>query len=95
MTQRVAIGALYYNPRTLSGILLRPDLHFYVMSVILLLQLHIPVSFAFQLLLPEICITVSNLSQAIRFLVDNDFLQNVELSPGEVLGQKTIEILDP
>ncbi|KAI6153511.1 hypothetical protein BKA82DRAFT_14289 [Pisolithus tinctorius] len=35
------------------------------------------------LLLPEIRITVSNLSQAIRFLVDNDFLQEVEPSPGE------------
>jgi len=46
------------------------------------------------LLLPEICITVSNLSQAIRFLVDNDFLQDVELSPGQALDQKTIEILD-
>jgi len=46
------------------------------------------------LLLPEICITVSNLSQAIRFLVDNDFFQDVELSPGQALGQKTIEIVD-
>jgi len=27
--------------------------------------------------------TVSNLSQAIRFLVDNDFLQGVELNPGD------------
>ncbi|KAI6047559.1 nuclear fragile X mental retardation-interacting protein 1-domain-containing protein [Pisolithus marmoratus] len=44
------------------------------------------------LLLPEIRITVSNLSQAIRFLVDNDFLHGVEPSPGE--GQeKMIEIL--
>jgi len=34
-------------------------------------------------LLPEIRVTVSNLSQAIRFLVDNDFLENVELKPGE------------
>jgi len=46
------------------------------------------------LLLPEIYITVSNLSQAIRFLVDNDFLQNVELIPGQALDQKTIEMLD-
>jgi len=46
------------------------------------------------LLLPEISITVSNLSQAIRFLVDNDFLQDVELSPGQALDQKTIEIVD-
>ncbi|KAF9650473.1 hypothetical protein BDM02DRAFT_3083385, partial [Thelephora ganbajun] len=35
------------------------------------------------LLLPEIRNTVSNLSQAIRFLVDNDFLENVELEPGD------------
>ncbi|KAG6820111.1 hypothetical protein H0H93_005258 [Arthromyces matolae] len=34
------------------------------------------------LLLPEIRITISNLSQAIRFLVDNDFLDGVELTPG-------------
>jgi hypothetical protein len=27
--------------------------------------------------------TVSNLSQAIRFLVDNDFLRDVEITPGE------------
>lgn len=46
------------------------------------------------LLLPEISITVSNLSQAIRFLVDNDFLQNVELSPGQALDHKTIEVID-
>ncbi|KAJ7169965.1 nuclear fragile X mental retardation-interacting protein 1-domain-containing protein [Mycena filopes] len=44
------------------------------------------------LLLPEIRITVSNLSQAIRFLVDNDFLQNVELKPGEG-NKKLIEVL--
>lgn len=36
-----------------------------------------------QLLLPEIRMTVSNLSQAIRFLVDNDFLRDVELKPGQ------------
>ncbi|KAG2023394.1 hypothetical protein CC2G_001054 [Coprinopsis cinerea AmutBmut pab1-1] len=35
------------------------------------------------LLLPEIRVTVSNLSQAIRFLVDNDFLRSVELKPGQ------------
>ncbi|KAI6136714.1 hypothetical protein F5141DRAFT_994922 [Pisolithus sp. B1] len=45
-----------------------------------------------KLLLPEIRITVSNLSQAIRFLVDNDFLQGVESSPGEG-GEKMIEIV--
>ncbi|KAJ7783879.1 nuclear fragile X mental retardation-interacting protein 1-domain-containing protein [Mycena maculata] len=44
------------------------------------------------LLLPEIRITVSNLSQAIRFLVDNDFLQNVELRPGQA-NKKLIEVL--
>ncbi|QRV76244.1 nuclear fragile X mental retardation-interacting protein [Ceratobasidium sp. AG-Ba] len=35
------------------------------------------------LLKPDIQATVSNLSQAIRFLVANDFLDNVELKPGE------------
>ncbi|KAJ6604736.1 nuclear fragile X mental retardation-interacting protein 1-domain-containing protein [Mycena vulgaris] len=44
------------------------------------------------LLLPEIRITVSNLSQAIRFLVDNDFLQNVELRPGQA-NERLIEVL--
>lgn len=44
------------------------------------------------LLLPEIRITVSNLSQAIRFLVDNDFLQGVEMKPGEA-QQKMIEVV--
>jgi hypothetical protein len=28
-------------------------------------------------------VTISNLSQAIRFLVDNDFLRNVETKVGE------------
>lgn len=45
-----------------------------------------------KLLLPEIRITVSNLSQAIRFLVDNDFLQGVESTPGEG-REKMIEIV--
>ncbi|KAJ7225433.1 hypothetical protein GGX14DRAFT_638726 [Mycena pura] len=45
------------------------------------------------LLLPEIRITVSNLSQAIRFLVDNDFLRNVELKPGQA-KEKLIEVLE-
>ncbi|OAX44705.1 hypothetical protein K503DRAFT_677759 [Rhizopogon vinicolor AM-OR11-026] len=44
------------------------------------------------LLLPEIRITVSNLSQAIRFLVDNDFLRGVEMKPGEA-QQKMIEVV--
>ena len=47
-----------------------------------------------QLLLPEIRNTVSNLSQAIRFLVDNDFLENVELKPGDAERQKNrIQVL--
>jgi hypothetical protein len=37
--------------------------------------------------------TVSNLSQAIRFLVDNEFLENVELKPGEA-DEKMIEVID-
>lgn len=45
-----------------------------------------------QLLLPEIRVTVSNLSQAIRFLVENDFLRDVEMKPGEA-GEKMIEII--
>ena len=36
--------------------------------------------------------TVSNLSQAIRFLVDNDFLENVELSPGQA-DEKMITVV--
>jgi hypothetical protein len=35
---------------------------------------------------------VSNFSQAIRFLIDNDFLENVELQPGDA-EQKMIEIV--
>jgi hypothetical protein len=45
-----------------------------------------------QLLLPEIRVTVSNLSQAIRFLVDNDFLQGVEMKAGEA-DEKLIEVI--
>ncbi|KZP31249.1 hypothetical protein FIBSPDRAFT_1037703 [Athelia psychrophila] len=45
------------------------------------------------LLLPEIRMTVSNLSQAIRFIVDNDFLKDVELKPGQA-NEKMIEVLD-
>ncbi|KAH9064308.1 hypothetical protein EDB87DRAFT_1400587 [Lactarius vividus] len=44
------------------------------------------------LLLPEIRMTVSNLSQAIHFLVDNDFLENVELVPGQA-SEKRIEVV--
>ena len=36
--------------------------------------------------------TVSNLSQAIRFLVDNDFLENVEMRPGQA-AEKMIEVI--
>ncbi|KAG6829387.1 hypothetical protein H0H92_004655 [Tricholoma furcatifolium] len=39
------------------------------------------------LLLPEIRVTISNLSQAIRFLVDNEFLEGVELTPGAAEAQ--------
>ena len=46
-----------------------------------------------QLLLPEVRMTVSNLSQAIRFLVDNDFLDDVELKPGEA-EERMIQVLD-
>ncbi|KAG7099304.1 hypothetical protein E1B28_001162 [Marasmius oreades] len=45
------------------------------------------------LLLPEIRITVSNLSQAIRFIVDNDFFNGVELKPGEA-NEKKIEVIE-
>ncbi|KAF8560436.1 hypothetical protein OG21DRAFT_1401275 [Imleria badia] len=44
------------------------------------------------LLLPEIRVTVSNLSQAVHFLVENDFLRGVELRPGEAQEQM-IEVL--
>lgn len=37
--------------------------------------------------------TVSNLSQAIRFLVDNNFLRDVELEPGQA-NHNLIEVLD-
>ena len=46
-----------------------------------------------QLLLPEVRMTVSNLSQAIRFLVDNDFLDDVELKPGEA-EERMIQVID-
>jgi len=38
--------------------------------------------------------TVSNLSQAIRFLVDNDFLEDVELTPGEASERLIEEVVD-
>ncbi|OSD03581.1 hypothetical protein PYCCODRAFT_1476971 [Trametes coccinea BRFM310] len=44
------------------------------------------------LLLPEIRMTVSNLSQAIHFLVDNDFLDNVELKPGQA-NERMIQVV--
>ena len=37
--------------------------------------------------------TVSNLSQAIRFLVDNDFLRNVELKAGQAAEQLKIQVV--
>lgn len=39
--------------------------------------------FSFQLLENPINQTLSNISQALQFLVDNDFLDGVELNPGE------------
>jgi hypothetical protein len=36
--------------------------------------------------------TISNLSHAIRFLADNDFLRGVELKAGEA-NQKMIEVI--
>lgn len=50
------------------------------------------ISFGQQLLLPEIRVTVSNLSQAIRFLVANDFLADVEMKPGEA-EERLIEVI--
>ncbi|KAI0036600.1 nuclear fragile X mental retardation-interacting protein 1-domain-containing protein [Vararia minispora EC-137] len=44
------------------------------------------------LLSNEIRMTVSNLSQAIHFLVTNDFLENVELKPGQA-QEKLIEVI--
>lgn len=38
--------------------------------------------------------TVSNLSQAIRFIVDNDFLRDVELKPGQAAEKHRIHIID-
>ncbi|KDR85082.1 hypothetical protein GALMADRAFT_260786 [Galerina marginata CBS 339.88] len=45
------------------------------------------------LLFPEIRVTVSNLSQAIRFLVDNNFLRDVELRPGQVTEGNKIQVV--
>ncbi|KLO20263.1 hypothetical protein SCHPADRAFT_810817, partial [Schizopora paradoxa] len=44
------------------------------------------------LLMPEIRVTVSNFSQALRFLVENDFLENVELKPGDA-ASNPIEVV--
>lgn len=38
--------------------------------------------------------TISNLSQAIRFLVDNDFLDGVEIKPGQA-SERMIEVIEP
>lgn len=43
--------------------------------------------------MPEIRATVSNLSQAIRFVVQNDFFDGVELKPGDAQNQP-IQVLD-
>ncbi|EJD55671.1 hypothetical protein AURDEDRAFT_179383 [Auricularia subglabra TFB-10046 SS5] len=45
------------------------------------------------LLMPEIRSTVSNLSQAIRFVVQNDFFDGVELKPGDA-DQRLVEIIE-
>ncbi|KAG9126851.1 hypothetical protein FRC07_001708 [Ceratobasidium sp. 392] len=45
------------------------------------------------LLMPDIQATVSNLSQAIRFLVANDFLENVEFKPGDA-GDVLVQPMD-
>lgn len=37
--------------------------------------------------------TISNLSQAIRFLVDNDFLIGVEMKPGDA-NKTLIQIIE-
>lgn len=37
--------------------------------------------------------TVSNLSQAIHFLVENDFLMDVEMKPGEA-SNKMIQVVN-
>ncbi|KAI5124639.1 hypothetical protein M0805_004248 [Coniferiporia weirii] len=44
------------------------------------------------LLLPEIRMTVSNLSQAVHFLVENNFLEDVELNPGDA-DNNPIEVI--
>jgi len=47
-----------------------------------------------QLLLPEVRQTALNLSQVIRFLVDNDFLEDVELKPGDADNPLIEEVTD-
>ncbi|PVF94554.1 hypothetical protein CPB86DRAFT_740377 [Serendipita vermifera] len=49
-------------------------------------------SFLRELLQPEIRNTVSNLSQAIRFIVSNDMFEGVELNPGDAEGVKIKEV---
>ncbi|KIY47038.1 hypothetical protein FISHEDRAFT_46075 [Fistulina hepatica ATCC 64428] len=46
-----------------------------------------------QLLLPEIRITLSNLSQAMRFIVDNDFFDDFELKPGQGQEEPSIVVI--
>lgn len=63
-----------------------------VLRTCCLLALTVLMILLVKLLLPEIRVTVSNLSQAIHFLVENDFLRDVELRPGEAQEQM-IEVL--
>jgi hypothetical protein len=48
-----------------------------------------------QLLQPEIRHTVSNLSQAIRFIVDNDMFHGVELKAGDAENVLIKEVEPP
>jgi hypothetical protein len=52
----------------------------------------LPKSDIFQLLSSEIKMTVSNLSQATSFLVENDFLNGVELYPGQSARKAIVEL---
>lgn len=70
----------------------RPSQPTLLRNVSVYVLLSLPSSTSIQLLLPEIRMTVSNLSQAIRFLVQNDFLRNVELKPGEA-DEKMIQVI--
>lgn len=43
--------------------------------------------------MPEIRSTVSNLSQAIRFVVQNDFFDGVEIKPGDA-DRRLVEVIE-